>query len=44
MKQVKTTHRSNSKPYALPKTYNRPGTGRKCTEHMTHGKTSKRHK
>ena len=44
MKQVKTTHRTKSKPYPLPKSYNRPGTGRKPADHMTHCKNSKRHK
>lgn len=44
MKMVKQTHRSNSKPYSVSKSYNRPMKGKKCAEHMTHGKGSKRHK
>lgn len=41
MKMVKTTHRSSGKAYPLSKSYNRPDKGKKCAEHMTHGKTSK---
>lgn len=44
VKNVKTTHRSNSKPYGVSKSYNRPGKGKQVAGHMTHGKGSKRSK